>query len=209
MANLRIKPQNNTIMCFYRATVYECKHSELGKKVTICKFQRDLLKYTEDNAKTTCIELRVHSMNCVRKARVCDKCQRLDALKGRTQEALDSLKETLIKGKFVDDDSEDCNSKALEEFEAVEIPKIGVASSDDDSTEAHETFEIVETPKLDLISDEPDYEVASSSKAETSTAPETSETQNTSESSNDTVETTDTSKNLAEDADTKPQDYSF
>ncbi|KAK1639017.1 hypothetical protein BDP81DRAFT_392399 [Colletotrichum phormii] len=196
-------------MCFYRATVYECKHNELGKKVTICKLQRDLLKYTEDNAKTTCIERRVHSMNCVRKARVCDKCQRLDTLKGRTQEALDSLKETLIKGKFVDDDSEECNTKALEDFEAVEIPKIGLESSDDDSIEAHETFEVVETSKLGLISDEPDDEDASSSKAETSMAPETSEIRNTSEASNETVETTDTSKNLAEDADTEPHDCSF
>ncbi|EXF83200.1 hypothetical protein CFIO01_01426 [Colletotrichum fioriniae PJ7] len=195
------RQQNNTIMCFYRATVYECKHSELGKKVTTCKLQRDLLKYMENNTSDICIERRVHSMNCVRKAGVCDKCKRLDTLKDRTADAFKSLQDTLRKRKIVDDDFGGDDTGALETFEAVEIPKIGL-DSDDDSTAAHEIFELIPTPRLDMSPDEPDDEDATSSKAETSVAfetSETSETQDTSESSQETVEAIDTSRRVIED----------
>ncbi|KAK1724570.1 hypothetical protein CaCOL14_002368 [Colletotrichum acutatum] len=189
-------------MCFYRATVYECKHSELGKKVTICKLQRDLFKYTEHTTSHTCIERRVHSMNCVRKAGVCDKCKRLDTLKDRTADAFKGLQDTLRKRKVVDDDSVSDDTRALETFEAVKIPKIGL-DSDDDSSAAHEIFELIPTPRLDMTPDELDDEDATSSKGETFVASEiseTSETQDMSESSHETVETIDTSKNVGEDA---------
>ncbi|KAK1456277.1 hypothetical protein CCUS01_10024 [Colletotrichum cuscutae] len=188
-------------MCFYRATVYECKHSELGKKVTVCKLQRDLLKYTESATSHTCIERRVHSMNCVRKAGVCDKCKRLDTLRDRTADAFKTLQNTLQKRNVVDDDSGDDGLRALETFEAVEVPKVDL-DSDDDSTAAHEIFELIPTPRLDMTPDELDDEGATSSKGETSAASEvsvTSETQGASESSRETVEAIDTTKSIVED----------
>ncbi|KXH25132.1 hypothetical protein CSIM01_11393 [Colletotrichum simmondsii] len=200
-------------MCFYRATVYECKHSELGKKVTICKLQRDLLKYRKSDTSHTCIERRVHSMNCVRKAGVCDKCKRLDTLKNRTADAFKSLQNTLRKRQVVDDDSGDDDLRALETFEAVEILKIEL-DSDDDSTAVHEIFELIPTPRLDMTPDELDDEDgATSSKGETSTASEaseTSETQGTSESSREMVEARDTTKNVVGDEATEePQGSSI
>ncbi|KAK1503372.1 hypothetical protein CTAM01_04684 [Colletotrichum tamarilloi] len=190
-----------TTMCFYRATVYGCKHSELGKKVTVCKLQRDLLKYTESATSHTCIERRVHSMNCVRKAGVCDKCKRLDTLRDRTADAFKSLQNTLRKRNVVDDDSGGDGLRALETFEAVEVPKVEI-DSDDDSTAAHEIFELIPTPRLDMTPDELDDEGATSSKGETSAASEvseTSETQGASESSRETVEAIDTTKSIVED----------
>ncbi|GJC91808.1 hypothetical protein ColKHC_00634 [Colletotrichum higginsianum] len=53
-------------MCFYRGTVYSCKHSEFGKKVSDCKAQRDFLDST-DKENNACTERRIHSMNRVQK----------------------------------------------------------------------------------------------------------------------------------------------
>ncbi|WQF78331.1 hypothetical protein CDEST_03345 [Colletotrichum destructivum] len=83
-------------MCFYRGTVYSCKHSELGKKVSDCKAQRDFLAST-DKEKNACTERRIHSMNRVRDDSRCRKCQRLDALRTRTRKTFLSLRENLEK----------------------------------------------------------------------------------------------------------------
>ncbi|KAK6226673.1 hypothetical protein QIS74_00228 [Colletotrichum tabaci] len=83
-------------MCFYRGTVYSCKHSEFGKKVSDCKTQRDFLDST-DKEKNACTERRIHSMNRVRDDSRCRKCQRLDALRTRTRKTFLSLRENLEK----------------------------------------------------------------------------------------------------------------
>ncbi|OHE90746.1 hypothetical protein CORC01_13969 [Colletotrichum orchidophilum] len=133
-------------MCFYRATVYECMHSELGKKVTDCKKQQDILAYTEGNVRT-CSERQVHSMNRVRKAGTCVKCQRLDDLKSRTRNAFKSLKENLEKRKTFDDGSGDDGSKAHETFEAVETPKISLTNDELDDENISLKVKTLETSK--------------------------------------------------------------
>ncbi|KAK1599950.1 uncharacterized protein LY79DRAFT_574393 [Colletotrichum navitas] len=85
-------------MCFYRGTVYKCNHSEIGKKVSDCKDQRDFLAGTTKD-KNACAERRIHSMNRVRVDANCRKCQRLDALKTRTRNTFLSLQENLEKRK--------------------------------------------------------------------------------------------------------------
>ncbi|TQN74375.1 hypothetical protein CSHISOI_01039 [Colletotrichum shisoi] len=83
-------------MCFYRGTVYSCKHSEFGKKVSDCKAQRDFLAST-DKERNACTERQIHSMNRIRDDSRCRKCQRLDALRTRTRKTFSSLRENLEK----------------------------------------------------------------------------------------------------------------
>ncbi|OHW95538.1 hypothetical protein CSPAE12_05706 [Colletotrichum incanum] len=83
-------------MCFYRGTVYECKHSEFGKKVSDCRDQRDFLAGASKE-KNACTEGQIHSMNRIRVDAKCRKCQRLDALKTRTRKTILSLQENLEK----------------------------------------------------------------------------------------------------------------
>ncbi|KAJ0162709.1 hypothetical protein CTA2_4135 [Colletotrichum tanaceti] len=85
-------------MCFYRGTVYSCKHSEFGKKVSDCKVQRDFLD-SVSKEKNACNERQIHSMNRVRNDSRCRKCQRLDALRTRTRKTFLSLRENLEKRK--------------------------------------------------------------------------------------------------------------
>ncbi|GKT48376.1 uncharacterized protein ColSpa_08557 [Colletotrichum spaethianum] len=83
-------------MCFYRGTLYECKHSEFGKKLSECKDQRDFIAGTSKE-KDACTERQIHSMNRVRIGAKCRKCQRLDALRSRTRKTFLSLQENLEK----------------------------------------------------------------------------------------------------------------
>ncbi|OLN94236.1 hypothetical protein CCHL11_02918 [Colletotrichum chlorophyti] len=81
-------------MCFYRGTLYLCKHSECGKKVTNCADQQDFLA---GKSKRKCTRQQVHSMNRVRAASKCARCQRLDVLKERAQKTLKDLRENMDK----------------------------------------------------------------------------------------------------------------
>ncbi|WYZ34396.1 hypothetical protein EsH8_I_000672 [Colletotrichum jinshuiense] len=101
-------------MCFYRGTIYECKHTECGKKVADCKAQQDFL--AGKGKQHPCTERQVHSMNRLRVASKCSKCHRLDSLKARAQSTLNNLRENMEKRKTKKDDeysSMDTSSDAL------------------------------------------------------------------------------------------------